>query len=146
MCLSLSLLLVRWSTAVATLRSGSTAWTCLPLRAVTRTWAWWRWVTLYRPVPWPRSNCTATCSCSEPAWTWSSSSWTPGKNTEQLNNNNCCFSQFTCQLFTQLVVFFLKWLKIIWKSQNKVLKYLVLTTSKRYFVCCHRGFWIKINK
>lgn len=68
----------RWSTAAATWRSVSTAWTCHLLRAATRTWAWWPWATLCRRALWLRSSCTVTCSCSEPAWTWSSSFWTPG--------------------------------------------------------------------
>lgn len=69
---------------MATWRSVSTVWTCHRLRAATRTWAWWPWVTLCLPAPWRRSNCTATCSCSGPAWTWSSSSWTRGAGQDSL--------------------------------------------------------------
>ena len=68
----------RWSTAVATWRSVSTAWTCLRLTAAIRTWDWWLSAIHCHPALLLRSNCTATCSCSEPAWTWSSSSSTHG--------------------------------------------------------------------
>lgn len=69
----------RWYIVVATWRSVSTAWTCLHLMAATRILGWWQLVTPYHPVLSLRLNCTPICSCSEPAWTWSSSSWTHGK-------------------------------------------------------------------
>lgn len=69
----------RWSTAVATWRCVSTAWTCLHLMAAIKTWGWWPWAIRCPPAPSLTSSCTATCSCSEPVWIWSSSSSTPGK-------------------------------------------------------------------
>lgn len=71
-------LCLRSSTAAATWRSASTAWTCPPSMAATKTWAWWPWATRCLPAPSRRSSYTAICLCFAPAWTWSSSFWTPG--------------------------------------------------------------------
>lgn len=74
----------RWSTAAATWRFDSTASTCLRLTAAIRTSGWWLSAIRSRPAPSLRSNCTATCSCSEPVWTWSSSSSTHGMSAHRL--------------------------------------------------------------
>lgn len=54
-------------TAAGTWRSASTAWTCPPSTAATKTLAWSPWATRCRPAPWRRSSSTAICSCFGPA-------------------------------------------------------------------------------
>ena len=98
----------RWSTVVATWRSVSTAWTCLRLMAVIRTSDWWLSVTHYHPALSLKSNCTATCSCSEPAWTWSSSSWTHGTYSHTV----VCICLHTVDACIYVTVWVLKYLII----------------------------------
>lgn len=63
------LLFPRSSTAAATWKCVSTWWTWPCMNPVIRLWVWWQLVTPCPPVVSPRSNSTATCSCSGPAWT-----------------------------------------------------------------------------
>lgn len=96
---NLPLLQPRWSTAAATWRSVSTAWTCLHSTAVIRMWAWWLWATRCLPVLSQRSNFTATCSCLEQVWTWSSSFWIRGGFFMTLMGVGKDFKHALCVLF-----------------------------------------------